>query len=156
MKKATLPVLANAGVLAITNHDLDPAHAYKVVKFRKALFNALNALTKDEDELRKDAGIEDAYAFDKELHELRNKKDRSEAQEAKLNEMEATLKRFIDLRAQMMDEDLVLDCKTLPYAEWHKLQCENKEKDVNGKKTDILSGYVEDVLEGVLWIAPEE
>lgn len=156
MKKAILPVLANAGVLSITNHDLDPAHAYKVVKFRKALSNALDALAKDEGSLRRDAGIEDANAFDKELRELRNAKDRTETQVTRLNEMEAMLKRFIDLRAQMMDEDMTLDCKTLPYAEWHKLQCENKEKNINGKKTDVLSGYVEDILEGVLWVAPEE
>jgi hypothetical protein len=70
--------------------------------------------------------------------------------------MEAALKRFIDLRTQMMDEEVTLDCKTLPYTEWHKLQNENKDKDVNGRKTDVLSGYVEDLLEGVLWTAPEE
>jgi ABC-type nitrate/sulfonate/bicarbonate transport system substrate-binding protein len=156
MKKAMLLFLANSGVLAITNHDLDPAHAYKVVKFRKALSNALDTMAKDEDELRKDAGIPDAAAFDNELHELRNTKDRTEVQTVRLDEMEAALKRFIDLRAQMMDEEVTLDCKALPYTEWHKLQNENKEKDVNGRKTDVLSGYVEDLLEGVLWIAPEE
>lgn len=38
--------------------------------------------------------------------------------------------------------------------EWHKLQCENKA--VGEKKVDLLSGWVEDVREGVLWKAPED
>lgn len=150
MKKIEIISLANAGVLVITNHDLSPEHAYKVVKFRKSLNAAYEAIGKDEEAIRKDAGIEDPQAFDKELKELRESKSNPE----RLEELEGQLKRFFELRAQMLNEDVVLDCKALPYAEWHKLQNENKA--VGAEKRDLLSGWVEDVLEGVLWKAPED
>jgi len=154
MKKRDIILLANLGVTNITNHDLEPANAYKVVKFRKELNAALEALGKDEEALRKDAGIEDAQAFDDELKALRDNNERTEEQNKRLEEMEAQLKRFVDLRAEWLNEDVVLACNTMPYAEWHKLQNENKE--FGPQKLDILSGYVEDTLEGVLWAAPEE
>lgn len=150
MKKQTIIVLANAGIAAMTNHSLAPEHAYKVVKFRKALNAALEAIGKDEETIRKDAGIDDPQAFDKELMELRESKSNPK----RLEEMEGQLKRFNELRMEMLKEEVELDCKTLPYAEWHKLQCENKE--VGEDKRDLLSGWVEDVLEGVLWVAPED
>ena len=154
MKKSDIIILAKIGVQYITNHSLDPAHAYKVVKFRKELTAALEAIGKEEEALRKDAGIEDAKAFDDELKALRDNKGRNEEQNKKLDEMEAKLKRFIDLQAEMQKEEVELACKAMPYAEWHKLQNENKE--FGQQKIDILSGYVEDMLEGVLWEAPEE
>ena len=150
MKKIEIISLANADVQVITNHDLSPEHAYKVVKFRKALASAYEAIGKDEEAIRKDAGIEDPQTFDKELKELRE----SKTDPKRLAEMEALLKRFLELRAQMLNEDVVLDCKALPYAEWHKLQCENRA--VGDEKRDLLSGWVEDVLEGCLWKAPED
>lgn len=150
MKKQTIIVLANAGIAAMTNHSLAPEYAYKVVKFRKALNAALEAIGKDEETIRKDAGIDDPQAFDKELMELRESKSNPK----RLEEMEGQLKRFNELRMEMLKEEVELDCKTLPYAEWHKLQCENKE--VGEDKRDLLSGWVEDVLEGVLWVAPED
>lgn len=70
--------------------------------------------------------------------------------------MEGILKRFIELRAELLNEEATLDCKTMPYDEWHKLQVENADKEMNGKKVDLLPAYVEDALEGVLWVAPEE
>lgn len=152
MKKQTIIVLANAGIAAMTNHSLAPEHAYKVVKFRKALNAALEAIGKDEETIRKDAGIDDPQAFDKELMELRE----SKSDPKRLEEMEAQLKRFNELRMEMLKEEVTLDCKALPYAEWHKLQVENSEKEMNGKKVDLLPAYVEDALEGVLWVAPEE
>lgn len=148
MKKIEIISLAHAGVLAITNHDLSPEHAYKVVKFRKALNAAYEAIGKDEEAIRKDAGIEDPQTFDKELKELRESKSNPE----RLEELEGQLKRFFELRAQMLNEDITLDCKALPYAEWHKLQNENKAAGAD--KRDLLSGWVEDVLEGCLWMAP--
>lgn len=156
MKKQDVIVLANLGVANATNHTLSVEHAYKVVKFRKALQSTLEAIGKDEEAIRKDAGIEDAQAFDKELAELRENKKRTKEQQKKLDEMEAKLKRFVELRGEMFKEEVDLGCKALPYAEWHKLQNENKEVEINGRKVDLLSGYAEDLLEGVLWEAPKE
>ncbi len=153
MKKQTIIMLANAGVQSITNHTLDAAQAYKVVKFRKAFNAALEAISEDEKGLLKEAGIEDAPSFNKELDELR-KANRTPEQEDKYKEMTEKVKRYNELHAEMLQEEVTLDCKALPYEEWHKLQNENKE--VGDKKVDLLSGFVEDMLEGILWTAPEE
>lgn len=153
MKKQTLIVLANAGIQSITNHTLDAAQAYKVVKFRKAFNAAIDAIAEDEKALLKEAGIEDAQSFNKELEDLR-KADRTPEQEEKFKEMTEKVARYNELHAEMLQEEVTLDCKALPYAEWHKLQNENKE--MGERKLDLLSGYVEDVLEGILWAAPEE
>ena len=156
MKRFNFLNLSNAGCLLITNHDLTPAHAYKVVKFRKALGAALKDIDRDLEGIRKDVGIEDAAAFDKELFELRDRKERTPEEETRLAGMEVKLRRFLDLRGEMLDEEAELDCKALPYEEWHRLQNENRAVEVNGQPRDVLSGYVEDALEGVLWAPPEE
>lgn len=155
MKKQTIIVLANAGIQSITNHTLDASQAYKVVKFRKAFSAALDVISEDEKGLLKEAGIEDAPSFNKELDELR-KANRTPEQEDKYKEMTEKVKRYNELHAEMFQEEVTLDCKALPYEEWHKLQVENSEKEMNGKKVDLLPAYVEDALEGVLWAAPEE
>lgn len=153
MKKQTIIMLANAGVQSITNHTLDASQAYKVVKFRKAFNAALDSISEDEKGLLKEAGIEDAPSFNKELDELR-KANRTPEQEDKYKEMTEKVKRYNELHAEMFQEEVTLDCKALPYEEWHKLQNENKE--VGDKKIDLLAGWVEDMLEGVLWEAPKE
>lgn len=153
MKKQTIIMLANAGVQSITNHTLDASQAYKVVKFRKAFNAALDAISEDEKGLLKEAGIEDAPSFNKELDELR-KANRTPEQEDKYKEMTEKVARYNELHAEMLQEDVTLDCKALPYAEWHKLQNENKE--IGERKLDLLSGWVEDMLEGILWTAPED
>lgn len=153
MKKQTLIVLANAGIQSITNHTLDAAQAYKVVKFRKSFNAAIDAIAEDEKALLKEAGIEDAPSFNKELDELR-KANRTPEQEDKYKEMTEKVKRYNELHAEMLQEEVTIDCKALPYEEWHKLQNENKE--IGERKLDLLSGWVEDVLEGILWTAPED
>lgn len=154
MKKQTLIVLANAGIQSMTNHSLDTAQAYKVVKFRKAFNAAIDAIAEDQKALLKESGIgEDTQSFNKEMDELR-KANRTPEQEAKLKEMEAQLKRYNEMNLELLKEEVTLDCKAMPYEDWRKLQNENKE--VGDKKVDLLSGYVEDVLEGILWTAPED
>lgn len=153
MKKQTLIVLANAGIQSMTNHSLDTAQAYKVVKFRKAFNAALDAIAEDQKALLKEAGIEDSVAFNQEMDELR-KANRTPEQDAKLKEMEAKVKRYNEMNLELLKEEVTLDCKAMPYEDWRKLQNENKE--VGDKKVDLLSGYVEDVLEGVLWVAPDD
>ena len=153
MKKQTLIVLANAGIQSITNHTLDAAQAYKVVKFRKAFNAALDAIAEDQKALLKEAGIEDSVAFNQEMDELR-KANRTPEQEAKLKEMEAKVKRYNEMNLELLKEEVTLDCKAMPYEDWRKLQNENKE--IGERKLDLLSGWVEDMLEGCLWVAPKE
>lgn len=143
---------------AVTNHTLPVEHAYKVMKARRA-FNA--TLVKVEDEIgacRKEAGIEgDGTAFDKERAALGAAESRSQQQEKRFAELNAQFERFAGLREKVYEEPVTLEgVKTMPYEFWHALQRENAEKEVNGRRFDILSGEVEDILEGVLWGAPAE
>lgn len=153
MKKQTIIMLANAGVQSITNHTLDAAQAYKVVKFRKAFNAILEAIGEDEKTMLKEAGIEDPMSFNKELEELRNAQ-RTPEQEEKFKDMSNKLQRYSDLHEEMLKEEATIDCKPLPYEEWHKLQCENC--CVGEGKKDLLPSFVEDMLEDILWKAPEE
>lgn len=70
--------------------------------------------------------------------------------------MEAKVKRYNEMNLELLKEEVTLDCKAMPYEDWRKLQVENSEKEMNGKKVDLLPAFVEDALEGVLWVAPEE
>lgn len=156
MKRFQVLDLINGGVAAITAHALDPKHAYKVVQFRKALLAENEAFEKECIDLLKEVGIEDPQAFNEELAALRKTENPSDEQKKRLEELNAKLKRHNDLVTAALNEDVVLNCKTMPYDEWHKLQNENAEKEIRGKKCDLLSGPVENLLEGILWVAPNE
>ena len=156
MKRFQVLDLINGGVAAITAHSLDPKHAYKVVQFRKALLAENEAFEKECIDLLKEAGIDDPKAFNEELAALRKEENPTDEQKKRLDELNAKLNRHNELVAAALNEDVVLNCKMMPYDEWHKLQCENAEKEIRGKKCDLLSGPVEDLLEGILWVAPNE
>lgn len=138
--------LATNGVLQISANDLDAAQAYKVLKFKRAVKKAFEDIAESEKELLKDAGIEDAVAFDKERKELVESKENHE----RLTEMDKQFNRFLELRENLYNEEVGLDCKTIPFEQFHLLQKENKE--LKNKPLNVF----EDILEGVLWAAPEE
>ena len=146
MKNIDILNLANAGVLAITANNLDAAHAYKVLKFKKAVKKAFESIMESEREILKEAGIEDAAAFDKERKELIE----SGSNKERLEELDKQLSRVIELRGNLYKEEVELDCKTIPFEQFHLLQRENK--DLANKPLNAF----EDLLEGVLWEAPNE
>lgn len=146
MKNIDILNLANTGVLAITANDLDAAQAYKVLKFKKAVRKAFEAIIESEKDILKEAGIEDGQAFDKERNELRENGSNPE----RLAELDKQFSRFMELRNNLYKEDAELDCKVMPYEQFHVLQKENK--DIQNKPLNIF----EDVLEGVLWEEPKE
>ncbi len=145
MKNKDISNLVQTGLLGISANDLDTANAYKVMKFKRSVKKAFESLAEAEKDLLKEAGIEDGAAFDKELARLR--KDNSEPE--RLAEMEQELSRYLSLREALYDEEVTLDCKTIPFEQFHILQKENK--GINGKPLNIF----DDILEGVLWAEPE-
>jgi hypothetical protein len=151
MNKADIINLVNAGVPGITNLTLDGKHAYKVLKFRRALLAVHGQIRDEFSAIFKEADIEDPQAFDKERNELRALSSRTTEQEARLAELDKTFVRYKELEGEMLKEEVKLDCVPMPYEDFHALQREN-EKTCPA----IAHGYVEDVLEGVLWTAPEE
>lgn len=156
MKKSDILTLVNAGALNATQHTLSSAHSYKVFKFKSNLRKELKALQEAETELQKECGIENGDAFDAKLAELRAKEKPSAEEQKELDGMNEKLLKYIELQAELYNEDVDLDVKTMPYNEWHKLQEENKAVEIREKKYDVFSGYVEELLLGVLWAAPEE
>ena len=147
MKNIDILNLANTGVFLISANTLDAAHAYKVIKFKGAVRKIAEAVDEEQKAIAKEAGIEDTATFDKERAELRKTNSNPE----RLAELDKQLARFIELRENFYKEPVELEgVKTIPYEQFFALQKENK--DLEGKP---LEAYA-DLLEGVLWAAPEE
>lgn len=159
MRNSDIIFLVNAGVRLTTAHTLPAASAYKAYKFRKAVGDALNAISASEQGLLQEAGIAEPGAFDARVAELNAKRDKLTADElAELDGLEKKLSAFLGLRAQLYEEEADLEgVKRMTYADWRLLQDENKAvKGGDGKERDVFSGRTEELLEGVLWEAPEE
>lgn len=146
MKNIDILNLANAGVLEITTNDLDAAHAYKVIKFKAGVKKAYDAVQESDTELLKEVGIKDPAAFDKERRELMESKKNP----SRLEELNKQYDRLVELRKKLYDEEVELDCKTMPFEQFRILQKEN-----SGQKGNPLGAF-DYLLEGVLWAAPEE
>lgn len=147
MKNLDLLFLANNGIMAITSHDLSDSHAYKVYKFKKCFREALEARNAEEKAISEGEGIDNLAQFIADESADKAKKERVIGLLTALNNAEVDAKYFEGV-------------KRLPYAEWHRLQNENRRLAINlGDKTvylDVFSGRAEELLEGVLWDAPEE
>ena len=151
MNKADIFNLANAGIGNITNLTLDGKHAYKVLKFRRAINGAYTSLLDEIKAITKEAGIEDPQTFDKGRAELRAITPRTPDEDKRLAEMDKTFDRYKELEKELLSEEVKLDCVPMPYEDFHALQREN-EKTCPA----ITSPYIEDALENVLWVAPED
>ena len=143
MKNYDIINLVNCGVLVITANDIEASHAYKVLKFKKAVRKAYEAIIDSDKAFLEEVGITDPEAFDKERKEATDP--------ARIAEMGKTARRLFELRKARDNEDAALEgVKTIPYEVFHALQKENK--DIQGKPLNAF----EDILEGVLWEAQEE
>ena len=146
MKKGDIFNLVNNGILDITANELDAAHAYKVVKFKRAIKNAFDGIVEAEKDMLAEVKIDDATAFDDEMEAWKKSGENPE----KLSEMEASLKRLNEMRANVLKEEAELgDVKTMPYEQFHLLQRENARLPRRP-----LNAF-EELLEGCLWAAPE-
>lgn len=149
--------LISTGVLMITANDLDAANAYKVLKFKRALRNIQMSIIEGERACISEAGIENAEAFDKRRDELTKKPELTDEEKKEKNELDVKFSRFIQLREKLYNDDASLEgVKTMPYDQWHALQRENKAVQFNGNTVNILDSIAEELLEGILWVSPEE
>jgi len=147
MKKLDVLNMKSAGMLAITANDLDTAHAYKVIKFKKALKAEAESVTEADNAFLEEVGIKDAEAFDKERDELRKSGENPE----RLAEMDKQMERLVGLRKVLYEEEAKLEgVKALPFDQFHELQRENK--NLPHRPLNVF----EEQLEGILWTAPDE
>lgn len=157
MKNSDVVYLVNSGVQLTTGHSLSNASAYKAFKFRKVISSILNSVSEGEKGLLTEVGIDDASKFDERLAVLRATEKPTKEEVKELETMQAQLEKYSGLRDQLYNEEADLSSvKAMNYDDWRKLQNENKEVEVSGVKKDVFSGKVEELLEGVLWTAPEE
>ena len=148
MKNADIVALMNGGIQNITSVTLPSSQAYKVYKFKRAIEVAYNSIVDSQKGILKQVGIEDLQEFQKRYKELSDIKERTSDEQS---EFESLVKKDNDagkLVQELYGDTTNLDVKALPYEDWHNLQAENK--DVK------LLTYLEPMLEGVLWTAPEE
>ena len=144
--------IADSGILNLTSHSLDAAHAYKVVSFKTRVRNAVDALAKAQEAFLKEAGIDDPQAFDSRRAELSKKEKLTKAEDSELKDLNAKMERFNQLTLAQMNEDANIEPKTMPYDQWKALQDENK--DIKAQGVELLT-LCEAQLEGILWKAPE-
>lgn len=148
IKTNVLITLANSGLLFATEHDIPAADAYKASKFRREVEKQIKDLAEREKALYKDAGIDDP-----------------EAKEIEQEKVE----RFNRLRAEFLkDEVEIADIKPMSYESYHALAKENRKVAIQVPKTDSDGKQTtetvyadpyracEDILEGILWKAPDE
>lgn len=130
MKNYEILALINNGALSITDHTIPTAHAIKVYRFKKSLNALYKKLVEDEGELIKQNSLE--------------------IKDGRLDGKPEDLKRFAELQRELYNEDVAIECKTMPYDAWHQLKAENKAIEINGITKDVLTP-MEAMLEGVLW-----
>lgn len=158
MKNLEVITMIEGGILSLTAHSLDVAHAYKLAKFKSELKKTYNQFVADNNALLQEVGIEDPYSFDARRAELLGKESLTKPEKQELAEFNAKFSRLSHMRDVLGNEPVTLDgVKTMPYEQWFLLQKENKDKclTIDGKSIEILT-LAEPVLEGVLWAAPEE
>ena len=148
MKNVDIVSLVNGGIQNITALTLPAAQAYKVYKFKRAIEAAYNAIVDAQKDILKQAGIEDLQEFQKRHKELSELKERTSEEQAELDSLVKKDEDASKLMQELYGDTTNLDVKAMPYEDWHNLQAENK--DVK------LLTYLEPMLEGVLWTAPEE
>jgi hypothetical protein len=147
MKNHNIVSIVNAGILTISANDLDAVLAYRVIKFKKAVKKALDSIMSAENDILKELGIEDVLAFNKERSNLRE----SGSNKKRLAELDKKHERFVELQNNLYNEDAKLeDVAPLTFEQFHELQKENREL-----KFKPLNAF-EEILEGVLWEAPNE
>lgn len=147
MKNHNIVSIVNAGILTISANDLEAVLAYRVIKFKKAVKKALDSIMSAENDILKELGIEDVLAFNKERSNLLE----SGSNKKRLAELDKKHERFVELQKNLYNEDAKLeDVAPLTFEQFHELQKENREL-----KFKPLNAF-EEILEGVLWEAPNE
>ena len=164
--------LVKAGMLDVSARTLSARDRYNVFDFKKKLKEAFKSREEREKELIKECGIEDAAAFDARNEELRDKvKDGSITREEQkeLDGNEAKLKTYYAQYSELNKDSVKMEVRPIGYEAWFALRDENARvmvlvnvKGNDGKKVqkevekDLIPDFVESMLFGKFWTAPEE
>lgn len=136
MKNSYIEFLADK-FAKLTTNDIDAAQAYKVLSFKRELAKA----DKERDEKR--LALVKETLTDEEVAAIQAAE---KAGETVAPEIREKLKKFNEMYAELLKEEVDLKTKKIPYATWHAIVKENK----------LSLGMVETELMGVLFDEPEE
>lgn len=156
-----ITALINNGFLNVTARTLSARDRYSIFDFKQKLREAAETKERRDKELIRECGIEDAAAFDARNAELRRKPDLTEEESKELDANKAKLETVIEQRREMLADKVELDVKPVGYESFFKLCDENaavKVADGDGKEAEVnlIPEWVESLLFGKLWTAPEE
>lgn len=152
--------IANSGMLNVSARTLPTRERYNVFDLKQQLREALKKIDERGKELLKECGIEDAAAFDARNEKLRGKvKDGSitEEERKELDGNRAKLETYFAQRNEMYNDTIEMEVRTIGCEAWFALRDENAAvKGEDGKEKDLIPDFVESMLFGKLWTAPED
>lgn len=149
--------LMNGGLAHCTALTLEPAHAYKVGKFRREAAKAFDAIVEAQKDIFKGYSVEDPGTLNKEMTELASVENRTDEQNARMEELKKTIEGINKQVEELYNEEAKLEgIKAIPFDQWQTLRKENAEKQINGRTVSIFTNYTEDLLMGILWEEPTE
>ena len=156
--------IVNSGMLNISARTLPTRERYNVFDLKQQLRGALKKLDERGKELLKECGIEDAAAFDARNEELRGKvKDGSitEEERKELDGNRAKLETVMEQRREMLSDKVEIDVRRIGCGSFFRLCDENAAVSVKGgdgkeNVVNLIPEWVESLLFGKLWTAPED
>lgn len=156
-----ITALVNSGFLNVTARTLPTADRYNVFDFKQKLREALETKDRRDKELIKECGIEDAAAFDARNEELRKKTDLTEEEQKELDGNRAKLETVMEQRREMLSDKVEIDVRQIGCGSFFSLCDENAAVSVKGgdgkeNGVNLIPEWVESLLFGKLWTAPED
>lgn len=156
-----ITALIGNGFLNVTARTLPAADRYNVFDFKQKLRDAEDTRAKRDKELIKECGIEAAAAFDARNAELRKKETLTEDERKELDGNKAKLETVMAQRREMLSDKVEMDVRQIGYESFFKLCDENAAVSVKGgdgkeNGVNLIPEWVESLLFGKLWTAPEE
>ena len=159
-----ITALVNSGFLNVTARTLPTADRYNVFDFKQKLREAVETKEKRDKELVRECGIEDAAAFDARNEELRGKVKNGTITEEERRELDgnrAKLETVMEQRREMLSDKVEIDVRQIGCGSFFSLCDENAAVSVKGgdgkeSGVNLIPEWVESLLFGKLWTAPED
>lgn len=130
MKNSIIVALAEGPFMQASANTLGVEHAYKVIKMKSAIRKAAQTIIDQREAIVKE------YLTDEERQKLGTPDG---------EQLKEKVEKASQCIANLLGEETDIECKSLPFAEWHKFCAENS----------LKLGVLELELEGSLWEAPE-
>lgn len=131
MKNSIIVVLAEGPFMQASANTLSVEHAYKVIKIKSAIRKAAQTIIEQREAIVKE------YLTDEERQKLGTPDG---------EQLKEKVEKASQCIANLLVEETDIECKSLPFAEWHKFCAENS----------LKLGALELELEGIMWNPPAE